>query len=152
MQHRKFRSRFLPLALLAGGALGISGLAQQTTTARRAFTAADYERAEKVMAYNTTSLVYRSGVRPNWLAGERFWYRVTTPEGSEFVMVDPAKGTRQPAFDHTKLAAALSAAAAAKYDAGHLPFTEIEPSADGLSVAFNLSGRHWSCDVQGAEM
>src|SRR5262249_21396995 len=69
------------------------------------FTAADYQRAEKAMTYNTAPLVYRSGVRPNWLPDERFWYRVTTPEGAEFVLVDPAKGTRAPAFDHVKLAA-----------------------------------------------
>ena len=48
----------------------------------RALTAADYARAEKFMAYNTTPLVYRAAVRPNWLADERFWYRVTTPAGS----------------------------------------------------------------------
>src|SRR4051794_25464673 len=66
----------------------------------RVFTAAEYGRAEKFMTYNTASLVYRSGVRPNWIADERFWYRVTTPTGAEFVLVDPAKGTRAPAFDH----------------------------------------------------
>ena len=131
--------------------MGSLALAQQMTTARRAFTAADYERAEKFMAYNTTPLVFRNGVRPNWLAGDRFWYHVTTREGGEFIMVDPAKGTRAPAFDHVKLAAALSTAAGSKYDAAHLPFTEIDPSADGSSVAFNLSGRRYSCDVAGAK-
>src|SRR3954471_14101670 len=80
----------------------------------RALTSADYARAEKFMSYNTTPLVYRAPVRPNWLAGDRFWYRVTTPAGSEFVLVDPAKGRRAPAFNHAKLAAALSAAASAK--------------------------------------
>ena len=151
MQQPKVRTRFLPLALVAGGTLGISALAQQMTTARRVYTADDYERAEKFMAYNTNSLVYRNNVRPNWLAGERFWYRVNTPEGGEFVMVDPAKGTRQPAFDHVRLAAALSAASGSKYDAARLPFNEIEPSADGASVGFNLAGKHWVCDVAGTK-
>src|SRR5688500_18073852 len=74
----------------------------------RALTTADYARAEKFMGHNTTPLVFRSGVRPTWMADERLWYRVTTPQGTEFVLVDPAKGTRVPAFDHAKLAAALS--------------------------------------------
>src|SRR5215469_11424531 len=74
----------------------------------RTFTAADYAHAEQFMGYNTTPLVYRSGVRPNWLAEDRFWYRVTTPAGAEFVLVDPAKGTRAPAFDHGRVAATLS--------------------------------------------
>ena len=94
-------TRFLVVSLLTA----LSAFAQQK------FTAAEYQRAEKFMTYNTAPLVLRSGVRPNWLPDERFWYRVTTAEGSEFVLVDPAKGTRAPAFDHVKLAAALSSAA-----------------------------------------
>ena len=62
----------------------------------RAFTSADYARAENFMGYNTTPLVYRAGVRPNWMENDRFWYRVTTAEGAEFILVDPAAGTRQP--------------------------------------------------------
>ena len=106
----------------------------------RPLTAADYARAEKFMAYNTTPLVYRATVRPNWIADDRFWYRVTTPAGSEFVLVDPAKGTRAPAFDHAKLAIALTAAANSKYEAGTLPFTEIDLTADGQYVSFNAAG------------
>src|SRR5712672_2184142 len=85
----------------------ITAVAQQPAAdAPRALTAADYARAEKFMGYNTTPLVFRSGVRPNWLAGERFWYRNSTAEGTEFVLVDAARGTRMAAFDHSKLAAA----------------------------------------------
>ena len=47
-------------------------------------------------------------------------------EGSEFILVDTAKGTRAPAFDHAKLAAALSSVAGSKTMLAHLPFTEIE--------------------------
>ena len=129
--------------------LTLAGLASTLSAQPRVYTAADYERAELALGGNTNPLVFRSGVRATWLADERFWYRVTTPEGSEFVFVDTAKGTRAPAFDHAKLAAALSTAAAGKYDANHLPFTEIEPSADGKSVEFSVSGKRWKCDVAG---
>lgn len=115
------------------------------------FTAADYARAEKMMGYNTNSLVLRSGVRPAWLPDERFWYRVTTAEGSEFVLVDPAHGTREAAFDQMKLAAALSKAANGTYDGRRLPFNSIDFSADGQSVLFNLSGRRYQCDRAGAQ-
>src|SRR5215470_2861541 len=97
--------RFLPLA-----AAGASLFAQQK------YTASDYQRAEKFMTYNTAPLVYRSGVRPAWLPDERFWYRITTAEGAEFILVDPAKGTRAPAFDHVKLAAALATASGRTID------------------------------------
>src|SRR5256886_13930143 len=91
-----------------------SVLAQQSSDASRTLTTADYARAEKWMGYNTNPLVFRSGVRPAWQGDDRFWYRVTTPEGSEFIMVD-TKGNKAPALDHVKLAAALSAAAGAPH-------------------------------------
>ena len=115
----------------------------------RAFTSADYARAEDFMSYNTAPLVYRAGVRPNWMENDRFWYRVTTAEGAEFIVVDPAAGTRRPAFDHARVAAALSSAAGVRYDAHHLPFTEIELPADGKSVTFSAAGKAWRCDTAG---
>jgi dipeptidyl aminopeptidase/acylaminoacyl peptidase len=114
------------------------------------FTAADYARAERFMAYNTTPLVYRAGVRPNWMENDRFWYRVTTAEGAEFVLVDPSRGTREPAFDHARVAAALSSASGSRYDAHHLPFNQIELAADGKSVTFSAGGREWKCDTAGS--
>jgi dipeptidyl aminopeptidase/acylaminoacyl peptidase len=121
----------------------IPAIAQQSST----LTASDYQRAEKWMGYNTNPLVFRAGIRPTWRGDERFWYRVTTAEGSEFVMVETAQGTRTPAFDHAKLAAALSAAAGATYDAHHLPFTDFELSADGQTITVAVQRRRWSCDL-----
>lgn len=113
----------------------------------RVLTAADYAHAEKFMTYNTTPLVFGTGIRPNWLPGDRFWYRVTRESGSEFILVDPAKGTRAPAFDHAKLAAALSTVANAKYEAGKLPFQEITLAGDGSTVSFSAAGKGWKCTV-----
>jgi dipeptidyl-peptidase-4 len=125
------------LFLIAG--LAASAFAQQ-------FTAADYARAEKFMGYNTTPLVF-GAVRPNWTDDGRCWYRVTRAEGSEFILVDPAWGSKRPAFDHARLAAALSKAAGTTYDARNLPFNDIEIS--GAGVLFNLSGKRWKCDSAG---
>ncbi len=115
----------------------------------RHFTSDDYSHAEKFMGYNTTSLVYHSGVRPTWIAGEKFYYRNTTADGGEFILVDPAKGTRAPAFDHVKLAAALSAASGATYEAYKLPFSDFELAGD--SITFTASGRKYTCDVAGSK-
>ena len=62
---------------------------------RAVLTAADYARAESRLTYNTNPLVDRNGARPNWLPDGRFWYRVLTPSGSEYVLVDPADGSRK---------------------------------------------------------
>ena len=134
------------LAWMAAGLAAMPGFAQQ-----RALSAADYARAEKFMNYNTTPLMTGAPVRPNWLAGDRLWYRVTTQAGSEFVLADPARGTRVPAFDHAKLAATLTAASGEKVEGTHLPFTEIELSEDGKSVSFTAAGKAYTCDVQGSK-
>ena len=60
----------------------------------KSFTAKDYENAESFMSYGTQKYIDRGNVAPNWLQGDRFWYRVLTPQGSEFIVVDPSKGTR----------------------------------------------------------
>src|ERR1035437_4040111 len=106
-------------------------------SAQRIFTAADYEHAEKFMTYNTNPLVFQNSVRPTWLPDDRFWYRNTLADGAEFILVDPTRATRLPAFDHTRLAVALSKAAGAVYGAHQLPFQEIE--LDGQFVLFNAA-------------
>ncbi|HXN65557.1 MAG TPA: DPP IV N-terminal domain-containing protein [Candidatus Acidoferrales bacterium] len=151
MSDHKREARFMKIAFVtAAVAFAISTHAQgRGMDASRVFTDADYARAEKFIGYNTNPLVLHSGVHPNWLPGDRFWYRTMTAEGSEFVMVDPATGAKSPAFDQAKLAAALSSAAGASYNAQHLPFTDFDLSADGQSISFRVAGRRWKCDVQG---
>ncbi len=136
--------------LIAVFAAAASAAAQERKDGPQgALTAADYARAEKFLTHNTAPLVTHSSVRPNWLPDEHFWYRTTTADGSEFVLADPKSGTRAPAFDHAKLAAALSAAAGTTYSAARLPFTEFQFSADGRSITFNADGRRWTCGVGG---
>ncbi|MGC1621020.1 MAG: DPP IV N-terminal domain-containing protein, partial [Candidatus Acidiferrum sp.] len=126
----------------------IPSVARQSDSAGpRGVTAADYQRAEKFMSYNTRPLVYHD-VRATWLPGDRFWYRDTGPDGVEFVIYDAGHGARRPAFDHAKLAAALSAAAETTYEAAHLPFTAFEFSADEQSISFRVKGQKWNCDLQ----
>ena len=60
-----------------------------------ALTAADYARAEKMLSYGTAPLVDRGAVRPSFLPDGRFWYQTLTPTGREFVLVDPATGTKR---------------------------------------------------------
>ncbi len=141
------RTRLLPMLL----AVCIAGVLPVAAQQPRALTAADYARAEKFLAQNVSQLVIGGNVSPGWLSQERFWFRSQTAAGTEFLLVDPARGSRTPAFDHTRLAAALSAASGSTYDARQLPFQTIELSPDGKTVSFDAAGRRWSCDVQGAK-
>ena len=123
--------------------------AQTAGASRPALTAADYARAERFMNYNAAPLVERAGVRPNWLADGGFWYRNQTSQGSEFIRVNAATGARQPVFDQTKLAAALSTAAGKKFEPARLPFTTFGFAPDGKTIRFTADNRTWSCDITG---
>ncbi len=93
--------------------------------------------------------VYKTQITPHWFDNDRrFWYRNDTRGGAkEFILVDAEKGQRGPAFDHEKLAAALSKAAAMKYPADRLPFNSIE-FLDGVkAVQFKAGDATWKCNL-----
>ena len=137
------------VVLLAGVAIVPVLTQERGVNAPAKVTTADYARAEKFLAQNVSSLVVGGSASVTWLPDERFWYRSTTAAGSEFILVDPAKRTRTPAFDHAKLASALSAAAGATYTASRLPFQSIDLSPDGKTVSFNVETKRYTCDLQG---
>src|SRR3954470_23774599 len=90
-------NRSIGFVLAAAAAMAIPGAAQQRQPSqRRGLTAADYAHAEKFMTWNTTPLVFRSGVNPTWLPDDRFWYRIRTAAGNEAILVNPATGEKQP--------------------------------------------------------
>ncbi len=139
------------LSAVAGVVLGCcltaSGMAQG-----KQLTTEDYARAEKFMAYNVNSLVYHSVARPTWMDDGRFWYRDNGPDGATFIVVDPAKGTKTPAFDQAKLAAALTASTDGKMkaDARHLVISEISFSDGDKTVVVGNGARKFRCDLSGA--
>ena len=128
--------------LLATVVASTSGGAQQ-----RVVTAADYDRASKALAPWTSPQVFAAAVRPTWLENDRFWYRTTTPAGSQFIIVDPAKGTRGTAFDQAKLALGLSAAAGATYNGNALPFNTLEYLPNG-SIRVRVAARAFDCNAE----
>ena len=105
-----------------------------------------YERLDDY-ANSPRPPVYKSRIEPHWF-GERFWYRNDLPHGTtEFVLVDAARGTRNTAFDHGKLAAALSARSHTAVDGKRLPFHTIAFTGDAGAVSFAVDGVHWQCDL-----
>src|SRR6185503_19590200 len=108
-----------------------------------ALTEKDYQKAESLMGYNTQKYIDRGSINPNWFGEDKFWYRVLTPAGSEYVVVDAAKGTRTVAFDHQKLATVLSTATGRNYTASMLPFQSITYSNDGNAILFRADGKQW---------
>jgi dipeptidyl-peptidase-4 len=114
--------------------------------ARSQVTRDDYARAERMLLWNAAALVRNARVQPHWIDGsDRFWYRHETAEGGEFLEVDPTRGTRRPAFDHARLAAALSRAADSVWTAEKLPFDSIAFVDSARAFEVDAAGSRWRC-------
>ncbi len=92
---------------------------------------ADYDRsfslAEKVRKTGFATAGPATAINKT----SRFWYR----RGNDFIVVDAASnGAKSPAFDHARLAAAISAASGTEIKADRLPFNSIAFSEDNKSV------------------
>lgn len=107
----------------------------------------DYANSEKFLFYNTQQYIDHSSVQPNWISGDKFWYRDLNADGSEFILVNPANGSSSPAFDHQKLAASISSASGKKYEPNMLPFESFSYSPGEKSIIFSADGKRWKCDL-----
>ncbi len=101
---------------------------------------ADYERAMGLRdrLQNTITNVAEA---PTWIGTTtKFWYRKSVKGGNQFVVADAAAATKAPAFDHERLAAALSTAAQGKYTAVTLPFSTFTFADDLQAIDFTIGG------------
>lgn len=62
---------------------------------KKILTTADYDQATKALGFNAGKLVYRYNVNPNWLPDSKFWYSVSVPGGVQYVLINPADGSRK---------------------------------------------------------
>src|SRR4051812_27545523 len=79
---------FVAALVLAGTSVGI---AQQ----KRVVTTADYDRAVRMLSPSLSGLVVGDNVNATWLPDGRLWYVRTTATGSENVVIDPVKKSRE---------------------------------------------------------
>jgi dipeptidyl aminopeptidase/acylaminoacyl peptidase len=97
--------------------------------------------------------VYKSRIEPHWFADNtKFWYRNDLRDDKkQFVLVNAAEGKREAAFDHEKLATALSSATDNEYEADELPLRSIEFVDDGKAIKFVADGSEWEWALDAAE-
>ncbi len=98
--------------------------------------------------------VIKARVTPHWFADNtRFWYSNILRDGArEFVLVDAGAGKREKAFDHEKLAAALTKALDQNVKPDRLPLESIEFVDDGKAIRFTVAGTDWKCDLKTYEL
>ena len=132
------------LSLLSVLAALVPAIAQ----AQPVVTADDYARAERFLSAHTDPLVSGVVSGARWLADERLAYQNRIPEGIEFVIADPEAGTRTRAFDHTRMAEALSEAADSSYDPFDLPGGGTRISDDGATITFSRGRQRYACNIR----
>src|SRR5687768_3199510 len=105
---------------------------------------ANWALANRFTTEALRSVVYSTAVTPRWI-GEKdsLWYNWRDSRGSAFYLVVPKVKTKHHLFDHTKMAAALSAAHRRAYDPQNLPFTIITFSDDWKSIRFNVDSTRY---------
>jgi len=149
------------IARLGAGLLPVV-LAAQSLGAQG--TVADYARSDRLNA-RYEGLAVNTPDRPTWIGrSPRLWYRRTVTGGYEFMVVDVAAKTKQAAFDHTKLAAAIIRAglnevpAVGRGGAGapgtptlvsatNLPFADFTFADDEHAIEFIATGYNWKCTI-----
>src|SRR5947209_7566433 len=110
-------------------------------------TVADYERAQS-LPQRYAGLVVGAPDIVRWIdSSDVFWYRRSVAGGHEFVLVDATNPVKHQAFDHARLATALTTASGHAYTAVTLPFAEFEFSPNRESIAFSADSANWSCTL-----
>jgi dipeptidyl aminopeptidase/acylaminoacyl peptidase len=108
-------------------------------------TPADYDRAlnlRDAWTYLTVDLPDAAG----WVEKTgRLVYRKTVKGGFAFMAVDAASLAKTPAFDHERMAKALSLATGETYTAARLPFRSIRFSEDGAFLEMSVEEAPWRC-------
>ena len=111
-----------------------------------------YQRAQQFLPGNLRHRMYIADVTPHWIAEKnRFWYRKAGMKSVEFILVDPAQNTFGPAFDHERLAAALTKEAKREVQPTELPFDTFDYTKDGKSISFQVDGTPWTCQLENYE-
>ncbi len=109
----------------------------------------DYQRADQFITQNAEKLMANLRVAPHWIdESSSFWYRNRLIDNhKEFILVDSEKGVRERAFDHERLAIALSKQGVKSYRATKLPFDFFEYSSDD-AIEFQFGKSRWRCDLK----
>src|SRR5689334_8531701 len=129
-------SRIFQVVVITLGLTAPMGHAQQP----------DYARAEQFLSANMDKRVYGDKIESHWLKdGNRFWYRVTTPRGPEFNLVDPVSNSKRLLFENGKLASAMSLTIDSTFEPTKLGFTNLELAEGDKQITFRSGKRQFRC-------
>jgi dipeptidyl aminopeptidase/acylaminoacyl peptidase len=139
---------FLPMLTRRSSSLCVLFLAYTTLplSGQKVYTKQDYEQAERWMSYNVNDLVHHTIRGIEYLPDGRVFYRDPGVGTTAYMIADPAKGTKAPAFDNAKLAAALSVATRQRIEANRLGVSEFMPEPGG-GFAVTVRAGKFHCEA-----
>ena len=102
------------------------------------------------VALDAQGKVYKDRINAQWSAdNSHFWYRNDLADGRrEYVLVDLKKGVREQAFDHQRLARALTTAGAGEVQAERLSLDQLRFDLSKGVAIFRAGGRHFRCNLK----
>ncbi|WP_441003210.1 DPP IV N-terminal domain-containing protein [Pseudocolwellia agarivorans] len=109
-------------------------------------TTEDYQQAEKQLYQHTKKLVTGTVEKPFW-DNDKLFYKSHTKQGYQFFEVDPTTKQKKVAFDHVKLAKAISTITDTKVDTYSLPFSYFEVI-DSKTISLKVEGKSYLCDLE----
>ena len=140
---RLSRRRLAPDLIAAHFAISVALFASHVSAQG---TLEDYRRASTISQHFTPlfSGIVQGGA--NWIGmSNQLWYRVSVRGGNQFVLVDAETWSKRAAFDHERLARALSNAASVSYTAITLPFNTFTFTTSRDAMEFDANAARWRC-------
>ncbi len=134
-------------AAFAAAAIGICSAAILKAAAPNE-PVAMYQSAERTRADKILPLALNLSIAPIWAANsDRFWMRLQSPDGWQYLAVDPQRRERHLAFDHARLAAAISHATGRAADDKHLMFDDPRIDQAQQRLSFESADDRLDCDL-----
>ncbi|MFQ3305791.1 MAG: Na+/pantothenate symporter, partial [Polaribacter sp.] len=92
---------------------------------QKQFTVAEYKAAAKHMDANLYGFVYNQVSASSFISGNKLLYSTKDKNGTTFILVNSDLKTKKAAFNHKKLAEALSEELDEEIEATALPISEV---------------------------
>lgn len=106
-----------------------------------------YQKAEQQLGKYTEKLVTGNIDYPAWKNDQQLYYRSNTDKGIRYFIVDTDTKKKKLAFNHQKLASALSIATNSDIDGEKFPFSRIEIT-NKNELVVNIEEQSYQCDLR----
>lgn len=125
----------------------ITAAARTPDSASESVSLADYQRAEKFLATNTSKLVQGNLLAQYWQEDDHLIYRRSSSAGSEYRIADLSSGEKVALFDAEQLVDALSAFTEEELDAQDLDLSRLRLT--GNQLQFSFEDNLYTLDLNG---